>query len=156
MSEIDDIFGGKRKGGKSRSLPVSKSPTPTIAAKPLKRRKDDVTQHEHQPPSATPTDSKKKAKKTLDSTNASQPVDPTKPAVETVDFRFAAPTVRPIPPKLKKQDGDDDGFSDSRGLKKGSRKSTDDGLRVFDNVELQIGAGAGDTPDCPFDCWCCF
>ena len=45
---------------------------------------------------------------------------------------------------------DDDGFGDSR-----KRKKTEDGLPVFYDSELKIGLGK-DTPDCPFDCDCCF
>jgi nitric oxide reductase activation protein len=32
---------------------------------------------------------------------------------------------------------------------------TDEGLPVYSAESLNIGKGGG-TPDCPFDCWCCF
>ncbi|KAJ3256804.1 hypothetical protein HDU77_002977 [Chytriomyces hyalinus] len=173
MSEIDDIFGTKKKGAKkAKSTAASDSPIeasePTSAAtkkSALKRKKSgsekgDISSTKHSEPLNKATAVAKKVKLTAltsvepaVSDKAVQPVK--KAAVETVDFRFAVPTVRPIPPKSKEGDVDD-GFADSRGLKSGSRKSTDDGLRVFDNVELQIGNGNGDTPQCPFECWCCF
>jgi hypothetical protein len=46
----------------------------------------------------------------------------------------------------------DDGFGDSRGK---SSKYTEDGLRIYSVQDLNIGLG-GDTPQCPFDCDCCF
>ncbi|KAJ1950537.1 hypothetical protein IWQ62_006555, partial [Dispira parvispora] len=55
--------------------------------------------------------------------------------------------------KRKANDSDDDGFFDSRGTK--SKQYTEDGLPVFTVQDLGIGEG-GDTPDCPFDCQCCF
>jgi hypothetical protein len=45
---------------------------------------------------------------------------------------------------------DEDGFGDSR-----NRRKTEDGLPVYYDTELNIGLGK-DTPDCPFDCDCCF
>ena len=39
--------------------------------------------------------------------------------------------------------------------KKKPRKYTEDGLKIYTMDELKIGLG-GDTPDCPFDCNCCF
>ena len=34
-------------------------------------------------------------------------------------------------------------------------KHDEDGLPIYTAKSLGIGRG-GDTPDCPFDCWCCF
>ena len=48
---------------------------------------------------------------------------------------------------------DDEAFFDTRGTA-GPRKYVD-GLPVYTVEELGIGKG-GDTPDCPFDCDCCF
>jgi hypothetical protein len=48
-----------------------------------------------------------------------------------------------------------DTFADSRGVLSTSRK-TDDGLRLFTPMDLNIGKGNGDTELCPFDCDCCF
>ncbi|KAF4723911.1 hypothetical protein FOZ63_008614, partial [Perkinsus olseni] len=37
----------------------------------------------------------------------------------------------------------------------GDRKRTEEGYKIYTEEELKIGQG-GNTPDCPFDCWCCF
>ncbi len=49
----------------------------------------------------------------------------------------------------------DDEFADSRGLKKKRRPTTDEGYPIYSAIELKVGQG-GDTPDCPFECDCCF
>ena len=48
-----------------------------------------------------------------------------------------------------------DDFSDSRGLKGGKRRFTEDGFPIYSLDELGIGRG-GDTDACPFDCECCY
>ncbi|KAI9105841.1 hypothetical protein DFS34DRAFT_644646 [Phlyctochytrium arcticum] len=48
---------------------------------------------------------------------------------------------------------DNDGFGDSRGMV--AKRRTDDGYKLFTTEELGIGKGA-DTPQCPFQCWCCY
>lgn len=49
----------------------------------------------------------------------------------------------------------DDGFS-GRSLKPG-RKFTEEGYPIYTEDELKLNVdGAGETPDCPFDCQCCF
>ncbi|KAJ1926565.1 hypothetical protein IWQ60_003681 [Tieghemiomyces parasiticus] len=48
---------------------------------------------------------------------------------------------------------DDDGFFDTRGRR--SKRQTEDGLPLFSLDDLKIGQGQ-DTPDCPFDCECCY
>ena len=39
--------------------------------------------------------------------------------------------------------------------KKSGQKYTKEGYKIYTTEELNIGMG-GDTPDCPFDCNCCF
>ena len=51
------------------------------------------------------------------------------------------------------QEQDDDGFFDCRGT--GPRKKTEEGFNIYHEDELKIGLG-GDTPECPFDCTCCY
>ncbi|KAH8554327.1 hypothetical protein BGW37DRAFT_249771 [Umbelopsis sp. PMI_123] len=78
--------------------------------------------------------------------------DSAQPVQEVVFAELAAVKAskkRAAQPKI----ADDDGFSDSRGKK--SRRTTDDGFPLYDVKELNIGLG-GDTPECPFDCKCCF
>lgn len=48
-----------------------------------------------------------------------------------------------------------DSFGDVRGLHKKATRLTDDGLPIWTDKEMKIGQG-GDSPDCPFDCECCF
>lgn len=50
----------------------------------------------------------------------------------------------------------DELFKDSRGKRFANRKRTEEGYRVYDNEEMRIGEGEGNTKDCPFDCWCCY
>lgn len=36
-------------------------------------------------------------------------------------------------------------------------KKTDEGFKIYTEDELRLGDGkVGETPDCPFDCECCF
>jgi hypothetical protein len=49
---------------------------------------------------------------------------------------------------------EDDEFFDSRGLLNKKRKKVD-GVYVYYLDELGVGQGGG-TPDCPFDCKCCY
>lgn len=50
---------------------------------------------------------------------------------------------------------DEDDFTDSRGLKKKRRPTTAEGFPIYTSIEMKVGLG-GDTPECPFDCQCCF
>jgi len=60
-------------------------------------------------------------------------------------------------PGKSKPSSEDLKFSDSRGKHSQSknRKTEKDWGSVYSPDELKIGEG-GDTPDCPFDCKCCF
>ncbi|KEP64651.1 UNVERIFIED_CONTAM: hypothetical protein HHA_306195 [Hammondia hammondi] len=46
-------------------------------------------------------------------------------------------------------------FDEDMGLNQHAINRTADGLRIYTEEELGIGKGGG-TPDCPFDCSCCF
>lgn len=50
--------------------------------------------------------------------------------------------------------GGDDGFA-GRSLG-GGRKYTEEGYPIYTEEELKLNMEGGDTPDCPFDCNCCF
>ena len=39
--------------------------------------------------------------------------------------------------------------------KSGPTRYTKEGFKIYTTEDLKIGQG-GDTPDCPFDCDCCF
>ncbi len=60
------------------------------------------------------------------------------------------------PPPATTDMSDDLGFFDSND--RGSRKRTNDGLRIFnvDELKLSNNLKGGGTKDCPFDCSCCF
>ncbi|KAI9017171.1 hypothetical protein BC832DRAFT_543796 [Gaertneriomyces semiglobifer] len=73
-----------------------------------------------------------------------------KPIVETIQFQEAGASPASIP----QPSHDEDGFANSRGASSGKRK-TEDGLNLYYTTDLNIGKG-GDTPQCPFDCWCCY
>lgn len=37
------------------------------------------------------------------------------------------------------------------------RKNTEEGFKIYTEDELRLGDGkVGETPDCPFDCDCCY
>ena len=40
--------------------------------------------------------------------------------------------------------------------KLGVRGHTEEGYRIYGEGDLKLGMKGGDTPDCPFDCNCCF
>jgi len=84
-------------------------------------------------------------------------------AADEIDELFAAkkpstgkptsePAKRHSPPMAGAEDED---FTDSRGLKKKRRPTTAEGFPIYTATEMRVGQG-GDTPDCPFDCQCCF
>ncbi|KAI8818252.1 uncharacterized protein EV422DRAFT_570027 [Fimicolochytrium jonesii] len=74
-----------------------------------------------------------------------------KPVVETIEFKD--PTFSSGSGSGAFVKPPNDAFGDSRGLI--ATRRTDDGFGVFTTDELAIGKG-GDTPQCPFDCWCCY
>ncbi|KAJ3382972.1 hypothetical protein HDU84_003917 [Entophlyctis sp. JEL0112] len=131
MSEIDDIFSksSKRKPRLPDSRKANQTAQPQVKQNkgPSKRNHESVVAEPSSLP-AQSTDQPKPSKK-LKSIKTDD-----KPAIETVDFSASTFTARP---NQKDREKDLDGFSDSRG-KKSSEKRTDDGLRVFNNVELQI------------------
>lgn len=48
-----------------------------------------------------------------------------------------------------------DAFFDSRG-EFSRKKYTEEGYQIYSLTDLKVGEGKGDTPECPFDCKCCF
>ena len=82
--------------------------------------------------------------------------------IESIFAKKAAPSVeKPKSETMKKSQTkksphqDDDGFGDTRGLLKQRRPTTEEGYPIYSVEDMKIGRG-GDTPDCPFDCDCCF
>ncbi|KAJ3261715.1 hypothetical protein HK103_004666 [Boothiomyces macroporosus] len=121
MSEIDDIFGRKKKN-----------------VEPAKQEKKDIEKKE------IPLKSESKVSKKKKEFKVPQKIKE-KVQVETVDFSTNAEIKKP-----KIVDPNDDGtFADSR-------EQTEDGLPIYLDTELNVGLDGGDTPQCPFDCQCCF
>eukprot|EP01130_Rhizamoeba_saxonica_P004134 TRINITY_DN1704_c0_g1_i1.p2 TRINITY_DN1704_c0_g1~~TRINITY_DN1704_c0_g1_i1.p2 ORF type:complete len:110 (+),score=30.09 TRINITY_DN1704_c0_g1_i1:3-332(+) len=81
-----------------------------------------------------------------------------KPSTDNfIDDLFSAP-----PPKAKKKrikpastEPVDDQADFFTGKSNSGYRTTEEGYRIYTLDELNIGKG-GDTPDCPFDCQCCF
>ncbi|KAG0201486.1 hypothetical protein BGX28_005700 [Mortierella sp. GBA30] len=110
---------------------------------------------------------KLKAKKNKASTSQSQDVNKpaavtnkakSGPKVEAVVFneRPAAAAAAAAAAKIQKfKRARDDGPDSDDELEKKGKRRTDDGLRLFDIHDLNIGKGGG-TDKCPFDCECCY
>ncbi|KAJ3276992.1 hypothetical protein HDV01_000044 [Terramyces sp. JEL0728] len=159
MGEIDDIFGKKKKNldiGKDNNLENGKGAQESAEIK--KRNSDELGNRKGQkvavrttePKDAIPIKTESKAsKKTKKEFKIPEPKRKDKIQVEEVDF-----SAKPQPKKPKIVDPDDDGFADSRGTK--PRKQTEDGLPIYLDTELNVGLEGGETPQCPFDCQCCF
>ncbi|KAI8583784.1 hypothetical protein K450DRAFT_219971 [Umbelopsis ramanniana AG] len=132
-SEIDDIFSKKKPAGEIDDI---------FAKKHVEQKAVDSASTA----SSSHKSGKEKKEGAVDQADDSQ-------AVEEVVFAelaaVKASKKRASQPKV----ADDDGFGDSRGKK--SKRTTDDGYPLYDVKELNIGLG-GDTPECPFDCKCCF
>ncbi|CAM0141031.1 unnamed protein product [Umbelopsis sp. WA50703] len=127
-TEIDDIFGKKKNASEIDDI---------FAKKSNDKKPKDVVEKESE---------------SSDENDQAETASSSKAAEEVVFAELAAVKAskkRAAPPKI----ADDDGFSDSRGKK--SKRMTDDGYPLYDVKDLNIGLG-GDTPDCPFDCTCCY
>ncbi|KAI8854983.1 hypothetical protein BC829DRAFT_378944 [Chytridium lagenaria] len=132
------------------SKPASNAPK-SVDVKPVSKKSDiDLIFQKKKDPKVISDKSSEESKKDVKKNEKEKRDGVTKGVVETVTFsEIMAKGVTPKP-----SSGGDDGFADSRGLK--ITKRTDDGLPVFDVKDLKIGDGNGDTPSCPFDCWCCY
>ncbi|GAA5857895.1 hypothetical protein JCM9279_001810 [Rhodotorula babjevae] len=159
-SEIDDIFSAK---------PSKAAAASTTAAKPALASSSAPT---GTPSAGGAAAGKKKGKKaatasaatqgTAEATTAAAAAPPKRVPETIVDTSKAIEYYKPEPlvPKPLRDDAteaerkaaeEDERFMDSRG----TRKKTEDGLPIYSLDELNIGHG-GDTPECPFDCQCCF
>ncbi|RKP00875.1 hypothetical protein CXG81DRAFT_26414 [Caulochytrium protostelioides] len=167
---IDDIFGGTTKRtAPSADAPATKrtktaaASAPASASPPPRPSSGSASQVGS---SSKTTAAGRKTDKTSITAKTGGPIMLPKKAVEEVTFAVSSTGVVQKPgaqatsggaaaagetaPVLTAADLD---LFDSRGDK--SRKRTDDGLRIFSLDELGVGGGK-DTPDCPFDCQCCF
>ncbi|KAJ3303002.1 hypothetical protein HDV03_004282 [Kappamyces sp. JEL0829] len=134
MCEIDAIFGRKLVATKEATKEaIIETKGPSSLQVGLSKR-----------PGVAAVSAKKSKKK-----KATLPAKVSLPStVQVVEF-----DAKPSLAKSAVADPDDDGFGDSRGEK--PRRKTDDGYFVYTEEELGCGKG-GDTPECPFDCQCCY
>ncbi|CEP08233.1 hypothetical protein [Parasitella parasitica] len=140
-SEIDDIFNNK----KIKSVATEKEPVLSKNAKRKAAKKSKSTEpHKEQ-------DQQQQQEEQEEELSEEQ----FKKVEEVIFAELAAvkssktSKKRAAPPSIP-----DDAFADSRGIKKTNR-TTEDGYPLYDVKDLNIGNGL-DTPDCPFDCQCCF
>ncbi|OAD01254.1 hypothetical protein MUCCIDRAFT_165149 [Mucor lusitanicus CBS 277.49] len=143
-SEIDDIFNTKSiKGDTAEKEPALSKSAKRKAAKKSKQSgekqadndEENEDEEEEEQEELTEEQSKKVEEVVFAELAAVKSSNPSK--------KRAAP-----PPVI------DDAFGDSRGIKKTNR-TTEDGYPLYDVKDLNIGGGL-DTPECPFDCQCCF
>ncbi|KAJ1580962.1 hypothetical protein NDA12_000188 [Ustilago hordei] len=114
------------------------------------KHKEPAAQEAQASSSSTPTGAKCKANCKL---NSVQVVTDTSHTIPTIARASGAPA-KSRPPNRQTTADDLDRLTDWRATS--ARKRTDDGLPIFTAAELRLGEGSGDTPDCPFDCQCCF
>ncbi|KAI8082747.1 uncharacterized protein BX664DRAFT_338974 [Halteromyces radiatus] len=132
-SEIDDIFATKTITNKQQD-------TPTLTKSQKRKQKKKAAQ-------ATETATDQKTNDSEDEHKVQEVIFAQLAAAKSLKRKTAPP------PPPSSSSIDDDAFGDSRGKK--AKRMTDDGYPLFDVKDLRIGEGK-DTPDCPFDCQCCF
>ena len=116
------------------------------------KHKEPAAQKAQASSSSTPTRTPAKCKPYC-KPNSVQVVTDTSHTIPTITRASGAPP-KSRPPNAQATADDLDRFTDSRATS--ARKRTEDGLRIFTAAELRLGEGGGGTPDCPFDCQCCF
>jgi hypothetical protein len=140
--DIDELFKNRKKGLARHSINAE-------TVKPEDTGKGTESKSNTEPDTKQKL-SKKKLKGSVKKhgKNEKDSIKPKVVSLSTEDIQVVDHTQKK---EFKKIDiPDDDGFGDSR-----NRKKTEDGLPVYYDTELNIGLGK-DTPDCPFDCDCCF
>eukprot|EP00049_Salpingoeca_infusionum_P022464 m.6912 g.6912 ORF g.6912 m.6912 type:complete len:207 (+) comp5204_c0_seq1:167-787(+) len=163
------VKGAKRVHAPSEPVEASSAPTDKKAKKKKQKQKQKgapagattapVAASQASPLSLATNDKKGATEKNqhkaaLDDIFASRPKKNPESAEDTTESAAASTTQKRVPQRVMAVN-DEDGFSDTRGVRKKNRKLID-GLRVYTYQELGINADSGGTPDCPFDCDCCF
>ncbi|KAK4517397.1 uncharacterized protein ATC70_000732 [Mucor velutinosus] len=144
-SEIDDIFNTKSIKGEA----AEKEPTLSKSAKRKAAKKSKVSESKDENKQADDEDDEEEEEQEELTEEQSKKVEEVVFA-ELAAVKSSNPSKkRAAPPPVI-----DDAFGDSRGIKKTNR-TTEDGYPLYDVKDLNIGGGL-DTPDCPFDCQCCF
>ncbi|KAJ1645401.1 hypothetical protein IWQ61_010319, partial [Dispira simplex] len=152
-NEIDDIFSKPK-----ASIPQNrtdktgaKGPSPTGPVNGKSTR--SITSSNPKKPS-TASSTSSNTTKAVEVVVANQMIQQDANVAKELQRKHGEPNKkRKVKGQNKDDHPDDDGFFDSRGTK--SKRLTEDGLPLFTVQDLRIGEG-GDTPDCPFDCQCCF
>ncbi|CAO3700930.1 unnamed protein product [Rhizopus stolonifer] len=145
-SEIDDIFNTKKIASVTEEEPVSK------------KRKADKKETSDKPKKVAKKNESEENEESEESEEGEEEefVEQDFKKVQEVVFAELA-AVKNANKGNKKQHvipPSDDSFGDSRGIKKTNR-TTEEGYPLYDVKDLNIGLGK-DTPECPFDCQCCF
>lgn len=143
-SEIDDIFNTKKIASATKEEPVSK------------KRKADKKDTSDKPKKVAKKNESDENEESEESEEEEEFVEQDFKKVQEVVFAELA-AVKNANKGNKKQHVIpplDDNFGDSRGIKKTNR-TTEEGYPLYDVKDLNIGLGK-DTPECPFDCQCCF
>jgi len=182
-SEIDDIFASKgtattanaSSSAKPSTAPTASDTVPSGSKKKIKRKRDGADADGNAATKGDPSANGELAGSTHRATNnnSSGKITAKKQPITIVDTSALADKPLYVPPpaaaapsktkkrkvasgeptKAEKDEDADEAFRDSRGTS--GRRTTEDGLNIYDINELNIGKG-GDTPLCPFDCECCF
>ncbi|CAO3616707.1 unnamed protein product [Cunninghamella blakesleeana] len=150
-SEIDDIFNTKKIAGKSDDKANDQS-TPLTKQQKKKQKKKAAAAAAANERENTQTKDKEDNK---EEEVVVEEIEEDQHKVEEVVFAELAAVKKDNKRKAPSKPivNDDDTFGDSRGKK--AKRTTDDGYPLYDVKDLKIGEGK-DTPDCPFDCQCCF
>ncbi|KAI9300681.1 hypothetical protein BJ944DRAFT_234608 [Cunninghamella echinulata] len=146
-NEIDDIFATKKIATKSKEE-GEESPTVSLTKQQKrKQKKKKATAISNENENSQVEEEKKKSSDNEDEQDQHK--------VQEVIFSELAAVKKnsTINNKRKLVVDNDDDFADSRGKK--AKRTTDDGYPLYDVKDLRIGEGK-DTPECPFDCQCCF
>lgn len=149
-SEIDDIFNTKSIKGDT----AEKEPTLSKSAKRKAAKKSKQPDNKDEDKKAN-NDNDDDEDETEEEEQEELTEEQSKKVEEVVFAELAA--VKSTNPSIKRAAPPpviDDAFGDSRGIKKTNR-TTEDGYPLYDVKDLNIGGGL-DTPECPFDCQCCF
>ncbi|KAI7861884.1 hypothetical protein BDF14DRAFT_1862835 [Spinellus fusiger] len=147
VSDIDDIFSGVTT---KLTPPITKVEEPASKNAKRKAKKKALTEAEN---------TKEEMEEIEESKEEEILTEAQEHKVEQIIFAELAAAKslkkRQAPPMPVAMEQEDDGFGDSRG-KKGKRL-TDDGYPLYDVGDKHLRLGQGlDTPECPFDCSCCY
>ncbi len=155
--EVGEKKASKRDAKERAPKPQSKKAKQEIVEEESDDDEEDSNEEEEEEEEiANPADVMEALKKLKESKKAARP--PTE--IDAIFSKLQGG--KKMATKKTKQDakapasgGKDDGFA-GRSLPGGGRKYTEEGFPIYTEDELGLNKKGGDTPDCPFDCQCCF